>query len=60
MKHSSIALLIALATMALGIFSMWFFPFNGVTLAGLILGTGFQIVTALLVFISYLLNKEGN
>lgn len=60
MKHSSITLLIALATMALGIFSMWFFPFNGVTLAGLILGTGFQIVTALLVFISYLLNKEGN
>ena len=59
MKQSTIALLIALATMALGIFSMWFFPLNGVTLAGLVLGTGFQIVTALLVFIAYLLKKDG-
>ena len=60
MKHSTIALTLALATVALGLFSIWFFPFQGVTMAGLVLGTGFQVCAILLVFITYLLKKEGN
>lgn len=60
MKHSTIALVLALASVAIAIFSIWFFPFNGVTLAGLILGTGFIVVAGLFTVIAHLLNKEGN
>jgi uncharacterized membrane protein SpoIIM required for sporulation len=60
MKHSTIALTLALASVALGLFSIWFFPYQGVTLAGLVLGTGFIVMASLSAYITHLLAKEGN
>jgi len=60
MRHSRIALGLTIASMATAIFCFWFFAFNGVTLAGLITGTGFIVVTSLFAVITYLLDREGN
>ena len=60
MKHSSIALMLTALCLSVSIFSMWFFPFNGVTLLGSILGTGFIVVGSLFAFIANLFAKEGN
>jgi hypothetical protein len=54
-----IALTLTILSMALAIFSMWFFVANGVSLAGLILGTGFIIQGMLFGFITFLLYKES-
>ena len=60
MKHSTIALLIAVATTIIGIFSMWFFPLNDAPLAGVVLGTGYAVATLMLTLITMLLAREGN
>ena len=60
MKHSTISLLITFLSIAIGVFSMWFFPLNGAPLAGVVIGTGFSIATALLASITMLMAREGN
>lgn len=60
MKHSSVFSIITFVSLALAVFSVWFFPFNGVTLAGAILGTGFVLMATLSVVITNILIKEGN
>lgn len=60
MKHSTITLLIVVATTAIAIFSMWFFPLNDAPLAGVVIGTGYAVVTLMLTLITKLLAGEGN
>lgn len=60
MKQSSIVMVGLVVSIALGIFSMWFFPLNGVFLAGMVLGTGFSILTGMLAVIVNILAREGN
>ena len=52
------ALVLTLAVIAIGIFSIWFFPLQGQTLYGLVLGTGSFITALLLGFITHLLANE--
>lgn len=60
MKHSNIVLAITIFVFAIAIFSLWFFPLQGATLAGLVLGT-LAIVTGMLsALVTGLLVKEGN
>ena len=60
MRHSRIALGLTIASMATAIFCLWFVPFNGLILGGLITGTGFIVVTSLFAVITYLLDRDGN
>ena len=60
MKHSSIALALTFFTVAIGIFSVWFFPMNDAPLAGMVLATLASVVTAGFALITKLLAGEGN
>lgn len=60
MKHSTVFSIVTWISLALAIFSFWFFPFQGVTLAGLIIGTGFIAMAGLSITITNILIKEGN
>ena len=60
MKHSNIALALTFFILAIGIFSMWFFPMNDAPLAGMVLATLASVVTAGFALITKLLAGEGN
>lgn len=59
MKESNIALALTILVFAIGIFSIWFFPFQGATLAGLVLGSMSIVVGGLLALVTALLAKDG-
>jgi hypothetical protein len=44
---------------AIAIFSMWFFPFQGLTIAGLVIGTAAIVCAMPLAFITHLLANES-
>jgi ABC-type transport system involved in multi-copper enzyme maturation permease subunit len=52
------SLALTLMCVAIAIFSMWFFPFQGLILAGLVLGTAGIVCAMLLGFITHLLANE--
>ena len=60
MKQSTVFLIGTLLSVATAIFSIWFFPFNGASLAGMVIGTGFVVLATLAAYITHLLAKEGN
>ena len=60
MKHSNITLALTFFTLAIGVFSMWFFPLNDAPLAGVVLGTMASVVTGMFALITKLLAGEGN
>lgn len=53
------ALTLTIFSMLTAIFSMWFFPLNGFTMYGLILGTGFVVVGSMFAVITHLLYREN-
>ena len=54
-----LSLALTVMSLAIAIFSMWFFPFNGLILAGLVLATAGIVTAVPLAFITYLLATEG-
>jgi hypothetical protein len=60
MRHSMITAPSAFASLAIAVFSIWFFPLQGLILAGLVIGTGFMILTAFLMLITNILIGEDN
>jgi hypothetical protein len=60
MKHSTTFTIGTFLSLATALFSFWFFPFQGVTLAGLIIGTGFVALAGMSITITNILIKEGN
>lgn len=59
MKHSTVFSIVTWLSLALAIFSMWFFTIQAVTLMGLVLGTGFIVLATLSIVITNILIKEG-
>jgi hypothetical protein len=59
MKESNIALALTIIVFGIAIFSMWFFPFNGATLAGMVISTLAVVTGSLLAIITSLLAKDG-
>jgi hypothetical protein len=59
MKESNIVLALTIFVFGIAIFSMWFFPLQGATLAGLVLGTMAVVTGGLLALVTGLLAKDG-
>jgi ABC-type transport system involved in multi-copper enzyme maturation permease subunit len=54
-----VSLALTLMCIAIAIFSIWFFPYQGYTMAGLVLGTAGIVCAMLLAFITHLLANES-
>lgn len=59
MKESNIVLALTIFVFGIAIFSMWFFPLQGYTLAGLVLATLSVVTGGLLALVTGLLAKDG-
>ena len=59
MKESNIVLALTIFVFGIAIFSMWFFPLQGYTFAGLVLATLAVVTGGLLALVTSLLAKDG-
>ena len=59
MKESNIVLALTIFVFGIAIFSMWFFPLQGYTFAGLVLATLSVVTGGLLALVTGLLAKDG-
>jgi hypothetical protein len=60
MKHSLVFGIITLFVFAIGIFSTWFFAFEGAPLAGMVLSTLATVTGILSAVVTAINYKEGN